>query len=153
MMAKLSAPAKVETIAAIPAGKIRCFVTETLRAESPEEHVRQRMARSLVEEYGYSKADIALEFPIQLGSSKKRADIVIFSPGALHSIENIFIVVEAKRDSIKPTDRDNGEAQLVSYLSACLNLLTEARHLIYQALSAPSRIEDDDVGEGIEEKS
>ena len=43
---------KIETV---PAGKIKCYVTGKLREDSPEEHVRQRMARSLVEEYGYDK--------------------------------------------------------------------------------------------------
>ena len=105
----------------IPAGKIRCYVTGKYRPDTPEEHVRQRMARSLVEEYGYSKSDIELEFKIVLGSSSKRADIVVFSAGANHTAENIVIIVEAKKDSIKPTNKDNGIEQLKSYLSASPN--------------------------------
>ena len=46
----------------VPAGKIKCYITGKHRPDTPEEHIRQRMARSLVEEYGYSKADIELEF-------------------------------------------------------------------------------------------
>lgn len=105
----------------IPAGKIRCYVTGKYRPDTPEEHVRQRMARSLVEEYGYSKSDIELEFKIVLGSSSKRADIVVFSAGSNHTAENIVIIVEAKKDSIKPTNKDNGIEQLKSYLSASPN--------------------------------
>jgi type I restriction enzyme M protein len=48
----------------IPAGKIRCYVTGELRNDTPEEHVRQRVARSFVEEYGYNTEDIELEFRI-----------------------------------------------------------------------------------------
>jgi len=62
-----------------------------LRNDTPEEHVRQRVARSLVEEYGYDRADIHLEFPVKTGSgAKKRVDIAIFPPGQPHNQENIF---------------------------------------------------------------
>jgi type I restriction enzyme M protein len=107
--------------ATIPPGKLRCYVTGKLRSDTPEEHVRQRVARSLVEEYGYSKSDLALEFTIQLGRAKKKADIVVFTMNSVHSVENISIIVEAKRESIKPTHTDQGTAQLQSYLSAAPN--------------------------------
>jgi len=45
----------------VPAGKLRCYVTGKLRPDKPEEHVRQRWARSLVEEYGYDIKDLAVE--------------------------------------------------------------------------------------------
>lgn len=112
---------KSGAILVVPPGKLRCFVTGMLRSDTPEEHVRQRMARSLVEEYGYSKGDLELERTIQIGRAKKRADIVIFRTGAEHKTENICIIVEAKRDSIKPNDKDNGIAQLESYVSATIN--------------------------------
>jgi hypothetical protein len=53
----------------ISAGKIRCYITGQLRSDKPEENIRQRWARSLVEEYRY-KEDIALEFPIKMGTAK-----------------------------------------------------------------------------------
>lgn len=105
----------------VPAGKIKCYITGKHRPDTPEEHIRQRMARSLVEEYGYSKADIELEFKIVLGSSSKRADIVVFTEGAIHKIENIKIIVEAKKEVVKPTNKDNGVEQLKSYLAASAN--------------------------------
>ena len=106
----------------VPAGKIRCYIhPDKFRDDTPEEHVRQRVARSLVEEYGYDKPDLHLEFPVQMGSGKpKRADIAIFPPGQAHKQENIFIIVEAKREEIKPTDSNNGVEQLKSYMAACL---------------------------------
>jgi len=55
-------PEREPGIFLVPAGKIRCYVhADVFRADTPEEHVRQRVSRSLVEEYGYSKADLELE--------------------------------------------------------------------------------------------
>lgn len=102
----------------IPPGSIRCFIKGTLRKDTPEENVRQRWARSLVEEYGYEQDDIELEFPIQMGIAKKRADIVIFKPGAKHVQGEISIIVEAKREEVKLTDPNKGELQLKSYMAA-----------------------------------
>jgi len=51
----------------IPPGKIRCFIKSVLRNDTPEERVRQEVARSLVEEYGYRKEDIEIESPIRVG--------------------------------------------------------------------------------------
>lgn len=102
----------------IPAGKIRCFITGKLRPDKPEEHVRQRWARSLVEEYGYSPDDIAVEFRIRIGSRPGGIDLAVFRPGAPHKQENVYIAVEAKREDVKPSDRDNGVGQLKSYMAA-----------------------------------
>jgi len=105
----------------IPAGKIRCYVTGELRDDKPEEHVRQRVARSLVEEYGYPKEDLALEFRINVGRARKRVDIAVFAHGQPHAQENIFLIAETKRENVKPADRDNGVGQLKSYLAASFN--------------------------------
>lgn len=113
--------ANEEAITLIPPGKLRCVVTDKLRADTPEEHVRQRIARSLLEDYGYDKCDIEIEFTVNLGSSKKRVDIAIFPPLVEHKQQHIKIIVECKRDEVRPTDRDNGIEQLKSYLSACPN--------------------------------
>ncbi len=102
----------------IPPGRIRCYLTGILRKDTPEENVRQRWARSLVEEYGYSKSDMQIEFKISMGIARKRADIVIFKPGAKQVQENATIIIEAKRDEIKSTDKNSGENQLKSYMAA-----------------------------------
>lgn len=110
-----------ESVSLIPPGKLRCLVTDKLRPDTPEEHVRQRIARSLMEDWGYEKIDIDIEFTVNLGSSKKRVDIAIFPPRVEHKQQNIKIIFECKREDIRPTDRDNGVEQLKSYLSACVN--------------------------------
>ena len=60
-----------ETITLIPPGKLRCVITSKLRNDTPEEHVRQRIARSLMEDYGYDRVDVEVEFTVNLGRSKK----------------------------------------------------------------------------------
>ena len=108
-----------EIIPFVPAGKIRCFVTGKLRKDTPEENVRQRWARSLVEEYGYDVADMEVEFSVKMGTKRKRADIVIFNPGDPKRQDTVIVLVEVKREDLTPKDRDEGVEQLKSYMSAC----------------------------------
>lgn len=103
----------------VPPGKIRCFVTGQLRDDTPEENVRQRWARSLVEEYGYPKTDIGINVKIAMGRARKSADLVIFRQDAEHVQGNAYIVIEAKRDDKKPSDAKEGTGQLESYMAAC----------------------------------
>ena len=117
MSGKNKPPAQV--IPFIPAGKIRCFVTGNLRKDTPEENVRQRWARSLVDEYGYDKADMAVEFSVKMGTKRKRADIVIFKTGGPRRQDTVAVIVEAKREEVSPKDKAEGVEQLKSYMSAC----------------------------------
>lgn len=105
----------------IPPGKILCYITGRLRRETPEEHVRQRVARSLVEEYAYSKKQIELDFRIYIGSKSYPVDIAVFHENKPHKQENIYIIVETKKESVKPTSEDRGIGQLNSYVGASLN--------------------------------
>ena len=112
-----------EELEVIPAGKIKCFITGKLRKDTAEEKVRQDVARSLVEEYGYSKSDIDIEFSIKMGRARKRADIVIFHESTEHTQENIYMILEVKTESVKPSDRKEGVDQLASYMAACASSL------------------------------
>jgi type I restriction enzyme M protein len=105
----------------IPPGKIKCFITGKLRNDTPEERVRQDVARSLVEEYGYDKSDIGIEFHIKMGAAKPRVDIVVFLSGSEHKQENIYLIAETKREDVKPSDKKEGVGQLESYIAACPN--------------------------------
>src|SRR3982074_1944332 len=102
----------------IHAGKIRCYVTGQLRQDKPEEHIRQRWSRSLIDEYQYNRADLAIEFRIKMGTAAKRADLVVFTPGGPHRQDTIFIIVEAKRADVLPKDKSEGVEQLRSYMAA-----------------------------------
>ncbi|MBC6716950.1 N-6 DNA methylase [Aurantimonas sp. DM33-3] len=93
----------------------------TQRRDTPEEYVRQEISKSLVREYGYAKADIEVEFGLRIGSSKPRADLVIFPSGEDHVQGNASIVVECKASTVKANDRKDGILQLQSYMGVCPN--------------------------------
>jgi type I restriction enzyme M protein len=81
------APSAASRLAAVivQQGKVLDFIDGvTQRNETPEEYVRQEIAKSLVREYNYGKAQIAVEFSLRLGSRKPRADLVIFDDDADH---------------------------------------------------------------------
>ena len=105
----------------IPPGKLRCVITDRLRNDTLEENVRQRVARSLIDQYGYNREDIAVEFTVPIGTRRPRVDLAVFPPGTSHRAENAIILVECKRESVKPTDENNGLEQLNSYMAACEN--------------------------------
>ena len=87
-------------------GKVLDFIDgQTQRDETPEEYVRQEIAKSLVREYGYAKADIEVEFTLRLGTRKPRADIVIFPVETGHVQERAHILVECKAQTVKSADR------------------------------------------------
>jgi type I restriction enzyme M protein len=110
-----------EIVKYIPYGKILCYITYKIRNNTPEENVRQRVAKSLVQEYEYPKSDIDVEFPIKLGSANPRIDLPVFFEGQPHTQENVYIVIETKKEKIKITDKKDGIEQLKSYMAACIN--------------------------------
>lgn len=104
-------------------GKILDFIDgQTQRNETPEEYVRQEIAKSLVREYRYAKQNIAVEFTIRLGTRKPRADLVIFPENEDHKQGNAYIIVECKAPTVKSADRKDGVEQLRSYMAACENV-------------------------------
>ena len=103
-------------------GKVLDFIDgQTQRVETPEEYVRQEIAKSVVREYGYPKSDIAVEFTLRLGSRKPRADLVIFATPEDREQWNAHIIIECKEQKVKSSDRKEGVGQLQSYLAACPN--------------------------------
>ncbi len=133
----------------IPVGKIRCYVTGQLRPDKPEEHIRQRWARSLIDEYKYGRSDIAIEFRIKMGTAAKRADLVVFKPGGPHRQDTIFIVVEAKRHDVLPKDKSEGVEQLRSYMAACSScrygLWVGAEKIAFEKLDDGEIVEVSDI--------
>jgi type I restriction enzyme M protein len=98
-------------------GRIIDFLDPAVtRAATLEERVRQRFARALVEEYGYTKDCIALNAPIEIGSETRFADIVVYGTAEARASRDqghIRIVVETKA----PT-KSVGRGQLTSYIFA-----------------------------------
>ncbi len=116
-----SIPGKLAII--IQQGKVLDFIDgKTQRPETPEEYVRQEIAKSLVREYRYEKASIEVEFTIRVGSRKPRADLVIFPVGETHKQESALIIVECKASTVKSADKKDGVAQLQSYMAASPNV-------------------------------
>jgi len=104
-------------------GKLLDFIDGTTqRRETPEEYVRQEIAKSLVREYIYSKSLIEVEFVLRVGSRKPRADLVIFTPDGPHIQENAQLIVECKAPSVKAADKKDGVGQLQSYMAVCPNV-------------------------------
>jgi type I restriction enzyme M protein len=115
-MSTLTPALSVETI---PDGKICDFIDQKIRSDTPEEYVRQNIERRLVLELGYTPDQIAVEFPIKVGSKRVRLDLVVFPEGAEHKRENILIIIECKQDSVQPSSQKEGVEQLKSYMTFC----------------------------------
>lgn len=77
--------------------KIKDFATGKLVSLTQEEIVRQQFEHILIDELGYPKTHIDIEFPIQRGAKKhaEKADIVIFKTH-IHEQKNILMVIEAE---------------------------------------------------------
>lgn len=110
-----------DTVQYVPPGKTISYVTGNLIKDTPEERIRQKILRSLVEEYGYETSQIRINFKISVGRKKLPVDIAIFHAGKPFLQENIYIIIETKRPEIKINDKDNGIDQLKSYVSSCIN--------------------------------
>lgn len=100
---------------------IICELTGAPVRATPEEAVRQRTLRELITRYRYVKADLAREFPIKMGSSRLRCDIVAFMPGSARRQEDILLIVECKAETVRQSEQDEAIAQLKSYMAACTN--------------------------------
>lgn len=111
----------VTPVGSVPEGKVTDFLTGKFVNDTPEEYVRQNLEKALVRQYKYAPRDCEPEFTVKVGSSKKRVDIVVFTPGQEHTQANTYILVETKKADVKPTHRTEGVGQLQSYMASCLN--------------------------------
>lgn len=109
-------------IIVIPDGKICDYVDGKFRLDTPEEYVRQTVEKRLVNEHRYLPRNIKVEFTLQLGSRKPRADIVIFNMDCTEfTQENVKIIIECKKETVEARNAKDGIEQLKSYMSACPN--------------------------------
>lgn len=93
--------------------KIRDYATGKLVVANLHEAIRQEFEHMLIDELGYPKEHIEIEFPIQRGSKKRaeEADIVVFK-SSKHTQENLYVIVE-----IEPPGRPF-DMQVFSYVTA-----------------------------------
>lgn len=115
-------PDRAVSSLSVPKGKIVDFIDGAIRDEKPEEYVRQEIEKSLIQEYGYLREDMAAEFRLKMGSARKSADIVIFLEDAAHDQQHLWAIIECKAPKVSPNDKREGIEQLQSYMSACLNV-------------------------------
>jgi type I restriction enzyme M protein len=116
---KLDVSAAAASLQSVPEGKVVDFVSGRLLDDTPEEYVRQNIEMSLVLEYGYDRSQLEIEFPIKVGSARKRVDIAIFPRDAQHVQTEIVALVETKKHGTNRNDKKEGIEQLWSYMSAC----------------------------------
>ena len=96
---------KEEIIEIIPDGKIADYIDGKLRNDTPEEYVRQNIEKRLILEHKYSREQIKVEFSVKIGSSRKRADLVIFPEDANHNQDNANIIIECKKENVEPSSQ------------------------------------------------
>ena len=87
-------PKTTNIIIAIPEGKVRDYIDGTIRKDTPEEYVRQTVEKRLVNEHKYPKERIKIEYPVQMGAGKKRADIVIYPDNLTEEEKKRFIIAD-----------------------------------------------------------
>lgn len=61
----------------IPEGKICDYIDGKFRNDTPEEYVRQTVEKRLVNEHKYFPEQIRVEYTLQFGSRKPRADLFL----------------------------------------------------------------------------
>lgn len=111
-----------QKIITIPDGKICDYVDGKFRNDTPEEYVRQTIEKRLINEHKYASSQIKIEYTLQLGSKKPRADIVIFHKDCTdQKQENVYIIIECKKETVEARNAKDGVEQLKSYMSACPN--------------------------------
>lgn len=99
----------------LPEGYLRDYITDKLIKETKKELVRQRIARALIHEYGFSPLDMELDYSI---GGRKKIDIAIFHPGKDHSNDNLSRAVVCRQESNngrnvnRIRDYDQAEADL-----------------------------------------
>ena len=109
-------------VISVPDGSIRDYVDGKFRKDTPEEYVRQTIEKRLINEHKYKREQIKIEFGLKLGSRKPRADIVVFPKDSPEMTQDqVWLIVECKKESVEPRNRKDGVDQLKSYMSACPN--------------------------------
>lgn len=111
-----------QKVVVIPDGKICDYIDGSFRNDTPEEYVRQTIEKRLVNEHKYLISQIKVEYILQVGSRKPRADIVIWEKGVEEQTQgNVKLIIECKKETVDPNNAKDGIGQLKSYMSVCPN--------------------------------
>ena len=116
---------------------VKCIVRGKDFQLRPEEIVRQLYAARLINRYGYSPDQLAIEYPVSFGLEKKRADIVIRDKDRPDSA---YTIVEVKKPKLS-----DGKSQLRSYCNATgapIGVWTNGRQISHYNRKEPNYFED-----------
>ncbi|MEP3480580.1 MAG: N-6 DNA methylase [Fuerstiella sp.] len=91
--------AAVDDAASIEDGKIVDYITGKQVKETAKEKVRQRIARAIFHEYGFSPDDMQPDFKVKVNGRQKKVDIAIFKTGSEHEAENLHRIVICKPEA------------------------------------------------------
>ena len=83
---------------AIEEGRVFDYITGNPVKDTDKEHVRQRIARAIIHEYGIAAEDMEPDYKIKVGGRNKKIDIAVFRPGTPHSDENLFRAVAIEKE-------------------------------------------------------
>ena len=111
-----------QKIIVVPDGKICDYIDGKFRNDTPEEYVRQTIEKRLVNEHKYKPAQIQVEYTLQIGDRKPRADIVVWDKDSeKQTQETVKLIIECKRETVDARNAKDGVAQLKSYMAVCPN--------------------------------
>ncbi|WP_367363767.1 N-6 DNA methylase [Candidatus Tisiphia endosymbiont of Nedyus quadrimaculatus] len=139
-------------------GYINDFATnKVVDFKKPEEKVRQEYEKILYDDYFYDKEQLDIEVSIQMGSTVKKADIVIYKNELKNrnQYSDILGIIEVKKRS-----RKDGLEQLTSYMqatSAVFGVWTNGEEIEYLHKNSKGEVKRDCLfnipkkGETIEE--
>lgn len=106
----------------IPDGYIADYIDGKFRKDTPEEYVRQTIEKRLVNEHKYQPSQINIEYTLQVGSNKPRADIVIWEKDMTEKSQaTVKLIIECKKETVDARNTKDGIGQLQSYMSVCPN--------------------------------
>ena len=106
----------------IPDGYIADYIDGKFRKDTPEEYVRQTIEKRLVNEHKYQPSQINIEYTLQVGSNKPRADIVIWEKDMMEKSQaTVKLIIECKKETVDARNAKDGIGQLQSYMSVCPN--------------------------------
>jgi len=101
--------------------KVGCRYSNTMRPVRPEEVIRHLVLLRLVHEFGYEPSRLRLEYPVQMGVSRKYADIVI-----VNNSGGIDIVFEVKLAAAQGVEQVKSYCLATNALYAAVMSLSEA---------------------------
>lgn len=116
---------------------VECLIRGKKIKLNPEEVIRQLFIDKLINDYGYPKKRMQLEYPVHFGREIKRADIVIMDED--RPIVP-YIMVEVKKPKLK-----DGKEQLKSYCNstgAPIAVWTNGQQIAYYNRKDPNYFED-----------